>query len=199
MKKIIPFKKEISFNTDIYEISSISLEHNLKVKESNLISGEFIVSGTYKQTETSVNTEPFEYNLPFDISIDKKYNTDNVTVDINDFYYEVNNKNLSVDIEVAIDNLEEKERAEEVKNEDNLKIEIPSKTETSNVENIKNIFDNMDENESYAVYKVHIVTENDTIESILQKYEITKEQLENYNDLKEFKIGDKIIVPANEA
>ena len=30
MKKIIPFSKEIKFNTNIYEINSISLEHNLK-------------------------------------------------------------------------------------------------------------------------------------------------------------------------
>ena len=33
MKKIIPFSKEIEFNTNIYEINSISLEHNLKIKD----------------------------------------------------------------------------------------------------------------------------------------------------------------------
>ena len=30
MKKIIPFEKDIKFNTKIYCINSISLEHNLK-------------------------------------------------------------------------------------------------------------------------------------------------------------------------
>ena len=60
-------------------------------------------------TEASLNVDPFEYKLPFDISIDKKYDTENIDVDINDFYYEVtNNKILSVNIEVVINGLEEK-------------------------------------------------------------------------------------------
>ena len=54
----------------------------------------------------------------------------------------------------------------------------------------------MDENEGYVVYKVHIVTENDTIESIIEKYNTTKESLEAYNNLNDLKIGDKLIVPA---
>ena len=31
MKKIVPFKKDINFKTNIAEITSISLEHTLKV------------------------------------------------------------------------------------------------------------------------------------------------------------------------
>ena len=34
------------------------------------------------------------------------------------------------------------------------------------------------------------------IETILQKYNINKEILEMYNDLKEIKIGDKVIIPS---
>ena len=44
MKKIIPFKKEIKFNTNVDEIISISLDHNLN-KEEHSIKGMFIVSG----------------------------------------------------------------------------------------------------------------------------------------------------------
>ena len=111
MKKIVPFKKDISFDNNIAEISSISLEHTLKLQEENIVSGEFIISGTYKMTEASLNVDPFEYKLPFDISVDKKYDTKNIDVDINDFYYEVtNNEILSVSIEVVLDGLEEKEQ-----------------------------------------------------------------------------------------
>ena len=35
MNKIIPFKKDISFLNDIYEINSISLEHNYKQRHTN--------------------------------------------------------------------------------------------------------------------------------------------------------------------
>lgn len=126
MKKIIPFRKELSFDSKIYEISSISLEHTLKLKEDNQISGEFIISGTYKLTEASINVDPFEYILPFSISIDKKYDTKNIDVDINDFYYELSsNQILSVNIEVVIDGLEEKEEIFVTKE----KTVIPNETE----------------------------------------------------------------------
>ena len=223
MKKIIPFRKELSFDSKIYEISSISLEHTLKLKEDNQISGEFIISGTYKLTEASINVDPFEYILPFSISIDKKYDTKNIDVDINDFYYELSsNQILSVNIEVVIDGLEEKEETfvtkektvipneteddrEELETEEKIEtkenIEPVAKTEQIEEprdENTKSIFENLDENERYSVYKVHVVTENDTVESILQNYQITKDQLEAYNDLNDLQVGSKLIIQANE-
>ena len=210
MKKIVPFKKEIALDSSIAEISSISLEHTLKLKEDNLVSGQFIISGTYKMTEASLNVDPFEYKLPFDISIDKKYDTKNIDVDINDFYYElIDNKVLSISIEVVLDGLEEKEEKklteekietleesrEEAKDTESVSAEEDINEETKSV---KSIFEDLDENERYAVYKVHIVTENDTTESIINEYGITRENLEAYNDLTDLKIGDKLIIPANE-
>ena len=221
MKKIVPFKKDITFDSNIAEISSISLEHTLKLKEENLVSGEFIISGTYKMTEASVNVDSFEYKLPFDISIDKKYDTKNIDVDINDFYYEViNNEILSISIEVVLDGLEEKaQEKEEIRmteekletleenkeavdtNEDLQPVSIAEDSEEVNREEdntVKSIFEGLDENERYAVYKVHIVTENDTTESIITEYGINREDLEAYNDLSDLKIGDKLIIPSHE-
>ncbi len=132
MKKIIPFKKEIIFKTNLSEITSISLEHTLQVDKDNMVSGEFIISGDYKMVDTSVNVESFSFNIPFEVSIDDKYNIDNVIVDIYDFYYEIINDNiLVINIEVIVDRLEEKpliEKQEEVvleeKIEENQKEEI---------------------------------------------------------------------------
>ena len=70
MKKIIPFKKEIIFKTNLAEITSISLEHSLKKQGDHLIAGSFSLNGEYKITDTSTNTEVFSYDLPFDIHID---------------------------------------------------------------------------------------------------------------------------------
>ncbi len=210
MKKLIPFQKELIFKNYVHEITSISLEHNLKLKEKNQISGEFIISGTYKMTEASINVDPFEYKIPFDISIDKKYDATNIEVDINDFYYElINNETLSVNIEIIIDGLEEKEEPTVPKektitqNDKEIKEETREETQTieqtANDEEItKSIFENLDENERYSVYKVHVITENDTIDSILQKYGITKETLETYNDLNDMQIGNKLIIEVNE-
>ena len=213
MEKIVPFKRDISFETKIAEIRSISLEHTYEI-QNNLISGIFIISGNYKLTDTSTNVDPFKFEIPFDISIDSRYELNKATVDINDFFYElINNEVLSVSITLIIDNLEEKEEREMEENQEEKQeveeikpvsyeeAEKDDETEEVNPvsaspETVKSIFDNMDENEGYVVYKVHIVTENDTIESIMEKYDVTKEALEAYNDLNDLKIGDKLIVPA---
>ena len=213
MEKIVPFKRDISFETKIAEIRSISLEHTYEI-QNNLISGTFIISGNYKLTDTSTNVDPFKFEIPFDISIDSRYELNKATVDINDFFYElINNEVLSVSITLIIDNLEEKEEREMEENQEEKQgveeIKTVSyenaekddeaeevKTVSISPETVKSIFDNMDENEGYVVYKVHIVTENDTIESIMEKYDVTKEALEAYNDLNDLKIGDKLIVPA---
>lgn len=213
MEKIVPFKRDISFETKIAEIRSISLEHTYEI-QNNLISGTFIISGNYKLTDTSTNVDPFKFEVPFDISIDSRYELNKATVDINDFFYElINNEVLSVSITLIIDNLEEKEEremeeiqeekqeVEEIKPVSYEEAEKDDETEevkpvSASPETVKSIFDNMDENEGYVVYKVHIVTENDTVESIMEKYDVTKEALEAYNDLNDLKIGDKLIVPA---
>lgn len=233
MKKIIPFKKDIIFKSNLSEITSISLEHSLHISNDNLITGDFIVSGTYRMTDSSVNTDVFSYNLPFDINMDEHYVLDNVEIDIDDFYYEIKDNNvLVVNIEVLIDKLEDKPLlekeiiSEEVLNneEDNMQelFEDQEYIEPELVRNgepinetlseiddsidiieqempkeIKSLFDNIDESsETYATYHVYIVRETDTVETILQKYSVTKEDIEMYNDLKEIKVGDKIIIPS---
>lgn len=214
MKKLIPFKKEIKFDTNLYEVTSISLEHTLH-KEEESISGNFIVSGEYRITETSSNTLSFSYDLPFTIDIDSKYNIDNVIIDINDFYYEiVDNKYLVINIEVKLDHIEEileaipvLEREEEVINimpkEDVIEPtydEIPEipQVKEDNIEvkdKVKSLFSNMESMDNYVSYKVYIVRENDTLESIITKYNVSKENIELYNDISELKIGDKVIIP----
>lgn len=205
MNKIVSFKKEIEFD-NIYQINSISLEHNLSLKEVNIVKGNFIVSGSYKKTDSSINIDEFNFELPFEISIDSKYETTNITVDINDFYYEIiDGKLLSLNIEVIIDNLEEKEIIMDIDSRSDTKkiidiedtLEENNKTKEDNRE-LESIFDGLDCNEKYVTYKVHIMNENDTIESILKNYEIKKSLLEDYNNLIDIKIGDKIIIPTND-
>ena len=60
----------------------------------------------------------------------------------------------------------------------------------------KPIFETFDpNNETYVTYNVHIVRNDDNVDSICAKYNVTKEELAYYNELKEIKMGDKLIVP----
>lgn len=231
MKKIIPFKKEIIFKTNLAEITSISLEHSLKKQGDHLIAGSFSLNGEYKITDTSTNTEVFSYDLPFDIHIDEHYLLDRAIIDIDDFYYEIVNENvLSVSIDVKVDKLEEKplmeekpvieersepvfeqiapvkeETLEEVKEKleqeerktETVKVEEQTEEKIESVDtNRTSLFGTMDESETYMTYRVYIIREGDSIDNILARYEITKEELASYNDLNDIKLGDKLIIPA---
>ena len=156
-------------------------------------------------TLTSTVTDDFSYNLPFEIALDERYTLDNAIVDIDDFYYEIiNDRVLSINIEVGIDKLEEIEMEDKMPDIIEENKEFEEMTRDENVEEkrcieeenpISNVFTSVSDVETYKSYTVYIVRENDTIENILTKYSITKEELEVYNNLEELKIGDKLIIP----
>lgn len=206
MKKTVPLKKDITFKTNIAEITSIALEHELNL-ENRTIKGNLVISGSYKINDTSVNTEEFKYNIPVNIEMSERYILDNMKINIDDFYYEIVNDNLlSVSIEIGLDNLKEEEilppfKYEEEKVVPVIKEEkdvVLEKEETRlDTEEVKTLFDNFDDsNETYATYRICIVKESDTLENITLKYNVSKELLEQYNDISELKIGDKLIIPS---
>ncbi len=237
MRMIVPYEKEITFNTKIAQISSISLEYEANVLGSDL-SGDFIVSGEYKIHEVSVNKEPFKYRLPFSISLDDDLIRDSLKYDIYNFTYEVKDEDtLKVNIEFLLEgevvekmpepevkveetkkesDKEEKERNINVTNNEldallnqidikekgaDKKVEITNNIEIKDnkVDNSKNeemILNNaLNASNTYVTYHIHVVGENDTIDSIINNYKISKEILSEYNDLSSLNIGDKILIP----
>lgn len=51
--------------------------------------------------------------------------------------------------------------------------------------------------ETYATYSVYILRENEMLDDAISKYKITKEDLEEYNDLDNLRVGSKLIIPCN--
>lgn len=103
MKKIIPFNNVLEFNTDVKEITAISLEHEIK-KYPDMISGIFYISGEYKITEGLLEKEKFNFELPFEIALTNNYDIDTLIVDIDDFRYElISDKSLKVNIDLYLD------------------------------------------------------------------------------------------------
>lgn len=213
MKKTVPLKKDLPFKSNLAQIVSIALDQEFKLEE-NTVKGNLLISGSYKMNDVSVNTENFSYNIPVNIELSDKYILDNLVIDIDDFYYEIIDNNiLSVNIEIGLDKLEEKEiceKKEEIEMKDitypfKYGEEIVEKVDANNeikqdrieVKEVKTLFDSFDESlETYSTYKVCIVKESDTVESIIMNYGITRDLLEQYNDISEIKIGDKLIIPS---
>lgn len=169
MKKIIPFEKEIDFKTMVSSITSISLEHTLRVKEDNLISGYFIVEGTYKMTQASQIDEEFSYKIPVDIEIDDKYDTTNIIIDIDDFTYKVlENDKLLLNISLCIDALTEKEQ---IQNEELVITELEDVGSERDVEVLDEAF-----LETSVPEKLDIKPEIDSLElEVRPKKEETKD------------------------
>lgn len=238
MKQIIPFVKDLNFNTRISEITSIALEHNLKLENNDSVVGNFEISGKYKINDISVNEEVFSFDIPFDITLDDKYDASKIKIDIDNFYYEIlNDEVLRVHIDVLASNLvyyrkveEEKEETsnleeeslrsndsmerkvsmpEEVieKKEEVLSLDEEEKNENKEARekeddtiNSNNISNNLEkgflfENEKYSTYKVHIVRENETIDTIKEMYNVSLEELEKYNDVDKITLSSKVVIP----
>ena len=97
--------------------------------------------------------------------------------------------------------IEEREKKTEMQEEllDNDVLEsnnIQENLKEYDSENVGSLFSSLkDSNETFATYSVYIFRSNDTIEAIMDKYHVSKEELENYNDLSNLIIGSKIIIP----
>lgn len=228
MKQIIPFKKELPFKTKVSEITSISLERDIEVTEDKVVSGAFHITGDYKMNEGSISREDFSFDLPFDITLDPRYDISTVNADIEDFYYDIINEDtlkVNIDLFIEAEYLPEepsKEKPEETPNEEELKEEDlrtqEEPEETNKIQDTKeeekqqkvtseeevreetinigtDLFSNLDSTETYTTYYVYIVKEDDTLEKILTKYEISKEDFESYNDINNIKPGEKVIIP----
>ncbi len=251
MKQIIPFKKDLPFKTKVSDITSISLERKIEILDGGIVTGTFYITGDYKMNEGSINREKFSFDLPFDITLDPRYDVNSVKADIEDFYYDVINEDtLKVNIDLyieaeylpdtSLDNniLTEKDKSDNEMNdvqkedepvEEDRNIMMESKSDSKNDENIEiekdkevtsekinnddatmnnsdierndvddfanDLFSNLDNTETYTTYYVYIVKEEDTIDKIISLYGVTKEDIENYNDITSIKPGDKVIIP----
>ena len=78
-------------------------------------------------------------------------------------------------------------------------VQSEQSTEKEKTDKIDEILEQVDTKETYATYKVYIVRENDSLETILEKYDTTRDALSMYNDLSELKVGDKIMIPSQDA
>lgn len=317
MKKTLSFEKDLTFQTMIGEITTISFEEDLKFIDKSSVAGNFYVSGKYKMTEASTILEDFSYSIPIEIATIENYDLETTNISVENFTYEIidddilrckiaillegreevvvdeqeekeevkieelvreepiSNKENEVEKKIDIldseemsskeedilelDELEEKkktiEKGEldseeerdcdgEVESEEDLPIkeksatkEIKETKETEkitetvekkkikeSVEKIENeeIIENIqpiekeesvmkenrptikvnslfaslgDESDTFTTYSVYIMRENDSLEKVMDKYKVKKEDLEVYNDLSTIELNSKVIIP----
>lgn len=227
MNQKIEFKKDCMLKTYVSSITDISLTHDYKILDDT-IEGYFDVTGSYKVTMSSVETESFMFTIPFTIALSSLIDKDTIDLKLSDFNYSVEKDVLHLkmfldmdyqeieikedikdneEIDNMINDLMDKESTTDIKspsefhNEVMLDNVIDSKEEVSTKEkvsekNFNTIFNEVKEN-NFSKYKVYIMRSEDTLESILVKYNVTMDEIKEYNDIDNINIGSKIVIPYN--
>lgn len=227
MNQKIEFKKDCMLKTYVSSITDISLTHDYKILDDT-IEGYFDVTGSYKVTMSSVETEDFMFTIPFTIALSSLIDKDTIDLKLSDFNYSVEKDVLHLkmfldmdyqeieikedtedneEIDNMINDLIDKESTTDIKspsefhNEVMLDNVIDSKEEVSTKEkvsekNFNTIFNEVKEN-NFSKYKVYIMRSEDTLESILVKYNVTMDEIKEYNDIDNINIGSKIVIPYN--
>lgn len=227
MNQKIEFKKDCMLKTYVSSITDISLTHDYKILDDT-IEGYFDVTGSYKVTMSSVETESFMFTIPFTIALSSLIDKDTIDLKLSDFNYSVEKDVLHLkmfldmdyqeikikediedneEIDNMINDLIDKESTTNIKspsefhNEVMLDNVIDSKEEVSTKEkvsekNFNTIFNEVKES-NFSKYKVYIMRSEDTLESILVKYNVTMDEIKEYNDIDNINIGSKIVIPYN--
>lgn len=227
MNQKIEFKKDCMLKTYVSSITDISLTHDYKILDDT-IEGYFDVTGSYKVTMSSVETESFMFTIPFTIALSSLIDKDTIDLKLSDFNYSVEKDVLHLkmfldmdyqeieikedikdneEIDNMINDLIDKDSTTDIKspsefhNEVMLDNVIDSKEEVSTIEkvsekNFNTIFNEVKES-NFSKYKVYIMRSEDTLESILVKYNVTMDEIKEYNDIDNINIGSKIVIPYN--
>ena len=218
MNQKIEFKKDCMLKTYVSSITDISLTHDYKILDDT-IEGYFDVTGSYKVTMSSVETESFMFTIPFTIALSSLIDKDTIDLKLSDFNYSVEKDvlHLKMFLDMDYQEIEIKEDIKDNEEIDNMINDLKSPSEFHNEVMLDNVLDSKEEVSSkknvseknfntifnevkesnFSKYKVYIMRSEDTLESILVKYNVTMDEIKEYNDIDNINIGSKIVIPYN--
>lgn len=214
MNLIIPFEKKVKFSGPVKEICSISLEHEITKNEGEIL-GNFLVSGTYKEYELSVNKQDFNFTLPFSVDISNRVDLSSIEFSIDNFTYNLDNDELDIKIDYVVEGTEMKEEVafERVPESpsiesllDEKKEPLEKNTEKNEIieekedridnDKITNVVTSMmDTEDDFMTYHIHIVKKEETLEMICEHYHISMEDVMKINNISAVEENDKLLIP----
>ena len=193
MKQVIPFVKEIVFDTNIASMVSISLEHEDYIDGTD-VSGEFFVYGEYKASNDTTEVLSFKEVIPFNLMIPDNLIHDTVSVDIEDFTYEIlNNNTIKVCIDLYLmgeeivirdkDDVRDLKDIYEIENDDLVDVDMEDinigkgnvSVDDVNIENNINVENNVEVNNTTNNIEINNMEVNEVGEYIIYHIHIVKE------------------------
>lgn len=221
IKKDIIFKTKIGELNNIsldhdYKINddvvtgTVAISGTYKMTEASVIEEEFYYTIPF---EVAISKRIDKDTIKIDID-DFKYTTEKDILKVNidlELSCEETREEEPIKEEYDLDNyidnyfedkkinLQNEEHNEEIKdNNINTTIDTDISFEKKDIDlnnNINNITNIINSENKYYTYKVYIVREGDTIETICSKYNVDINDIKEYNNINEINVGDKIIIP----
>ena len=184
--------------------------HKLLDKEeefSNSLPVLISVDSKYDTKDATISVDDFYYEIINDTILRVK-----IDLLLDNLYYQ--EEEIKPEIEVLDereDKIDFKDKGKTLdidfdleKKDGDLKIDadisgaIKNEEKKANGENIIDLFKETKDEKEYSVYRVYVVEENDTLDGILSKYKVTRDDIEPYNDLQSIKPGMKLIIPSTD-
>lgn len=234
MEIIKKINKEIAFDHNISEITSVCMDIDYEFKESTIL-GSLNLEGDYVSSEEISINETFNHKIDFNIPLDDRIVADSLKVAIDDFTYDIDQDKLIINVELKInyENEVSEERIEfdkfldeqeinideivdNIKTDENefdsfdiSKEEVREEKEEINEnndreyideskmleDNLLEITNSIEDDEEYITYHIYIVNENDTLETISNRYHVSIESIKEYNEIENIKSGMKLVIP----
>lgn len=149
------------------------------------------------------NVEDFSYDIVNDntLKVNIEYSLSGDVINNEEMFTRVDESELTDEMNYIDDFLEKVEEGEddkmsEVKEEKEVKEEVNNAEERISPSEEKTIMETIkDSDDTFVTYHVHIVKENETMESISAIYGVNSGLLNEYNNVDTLNIGDKVLIP----
>lgn len=197
----------ISGSYKMIETSTIEESYSYKIP------CEIAISDEYDTFDASVDIDDFYYEI-----IDDEVLRVNIVVAINNLRKKEIKKVTKEEIGEETDLFDDTVDNRCFEDEDMPKDEIKTKQDVQEEQKDKEFVSNVGESsenprtnnssflevkesvkkqdDTYLTYKVYIFKEGDNIEKILEKYNVSRDDLSDYNDLDGITVGSKIVIPS---
>jgi len=182
----IPFSIALSSLIDRNSINLTIKDFNYSV-EKDLLHLKMALSMDYQEVKIEEVKEEEIIVDSLEESVIEDKEEEGIMEAVDDYIESVSDDSIELDEpvfhnELMLDNVNEE-----------IQVDLEDKMEAE--ESIKSIISDMTGEESYYKYKVYIMREEDTIESVAIKYNVTLDDLREYNSLDNINVGDKIVIP----
>lgn len=222
--KTITFRTMIAEITDIEVKHTLSLKETNEIEGDILVDGKYkmtdasqieeefhyklpfviAVDDKYDTSNLEISIDNFNFEIinEEDLKINVEIDLDGIIDKEEDLVRE--DIEIPVEIEEDIKKVEfDNDPLEQLEEEIKKDVEVVEKEEVTPQTNspktsLGSIFSSItSSDETFSTYHVYIVRESDTLEAIMDKYKINRDELANYNDLDNITLGTKLIIPCS--